>query len=919
MRSSALCAGVALCFAVSALAAPPPAPEPSTEVTPKKKPAPKPKPKLKPERDGRKRPKKPAPPPLPTPAPAPHPQPDPPQGGIVAVRTPLSPRIDGRLEDEAWTRAPVFDAFVQSSPEEGRAPSERTELRVLYDDRSVYVGVQAFDRQPEKIVRLLGQRDNPPESDQITVVIDSTLDHRTGYAFTVNSAGVMKDGIYVNDTEFSADWDGVWEGRAAIGSDGWSAELAIPLRLLRLSGSAAQAWGFHVRRDLPRTHEQIDTSLIPRGSAQFVSRFMELRGMDGLDPRPSLELIPYLAARTTAAPQFADASRPVPRLMNPSADFGLDLRTSVTRGLSLAATVNPDFGQVEADAIELNLSSVELFFPEKRPFFTQGLDLFVPVGAEDGKSVHMLFYSRRIGLETPILAAGKLVGRANEKVELGVLDVVVAGAPNPSSVGAGATADGPPDRRVGFHLSRPLHLGPNNELPNGRPVTKNFFAAVARSHLGNDSRVGLLFADASPLSKSCYREDFASEAEFLAEDCDPEGGRAFGLDWDLRSGNRAWGIWGQLVGSQVSGSSRPRLLRDGTEIAPGDFGWGTYLRLGKLGGEPFRIFLQYEYASPRFELNHTGFLESQNVQSLWGEARYVRSARLGPFRDATAAVYAGADWTTDGRWLNRGNVAGLFTEALLPELGYTWIGAECKYEDGAYDIREIPEANIPYRKAPGVFCDFYLQSDTTRRVVWRLSGYRSQNLPRGALLARGGYGGDATLTLRPIPWLETQLVAVLGKSAFTARFLDRTDGGSLRFGGLVATELSLQLRQQVVLSPELTFEAFAQLFTAHGHHGPFYEADFVGRPIEMTDLRPSIGDASLYDFRESALTINAVLRWEYRLGSTLHAVYSRAQQSLPVTGVATSGPRGFSLVGLSRGPTTDTFLLKWSWFWDVGG
>ncbi|HYX93209.1 MAG TPA: DUF5916 domain-containing protein, partial [Myxococcaceae bacterium] len=486
----------------------------------------------------------------------------------MAIRTLSPPRIDGRLDDEIWSRAPLFDAFVQSFPDEGGAPSERTELRVLYDDRRLYVGVRALDRQPDLIVRQLGRRDNPPESDLITVVIDSAVDRRTGYAFTVNSAGVLKDGVYFNDKQYSADWDGVWEGRAAIGSDGWSAELAIPLRLLRIPGRPAEGWGFHVRRELPRTHEQIDTALIPRNGMEFVSRFLKLRGLDGLEPQPSLELVPYLAARMSLAPQYGDPDRPEPRLRNPSADLGLDLRTSLTPGLSLNATVNPDFGQVEADKIVRNLSNVELFFPEKRPFFTQGLDVFFPAGL-DGKAVHMLFYSRRIGLDTPILAAGKLVGQPDEKGELGVLDAVVAGAPNPSSEGPGARVDGPPDRRFGFHLARPFHLGLNDELPDERPVTKNFFAAVARRRIGSDSRVGLLFTDAAPLSKSCYREDFTSDAEFLAADCEPEGGRAFGADWDLRSRDRLWGAWGQLAGSQVTGSSRPRLLRDGTEIAPG--------------------------------------------------------------------------------------------------------------------------------------------------------------------------------------------------------------------------------------------------------------------------------------------------------------------------------------------------------------
>ncbi|HYX92944.1 MAG TPA: hypothetical protein VE782_15365, partial [Myxococcaceae bacterium] len=379
-----------------------------------------------------------------------------------------------------------------------------------------------------------------------------------------------------------------------------------------------------------------------------------------------------------------------------------------------------------------------------------------------------------------------------------------------------------------------------------------------------------------------------------------------------------------LAGSQVSGSSRRRLLRDGTEIAPGDLGWGTYARLGKLGGEPFRIFAQYEHASPRFELNHAGFLQSQNVQSLWGEARYQLPGRMGPLSNWVFKINGGADWTTDGRWLNRARVVGFVTDALFPRLGYSEVAFNCRYEGSAYDVREIRAANIPYRIAPDVYCGASLQTDTSRPVLWWLEGFRYQNLPQGVLLARGGYGGDTTLTLRPIPRLETQIVALLERSGFTARFLDRVDringldSPSLRFAGLVATQASLQLRQQVVLSPELTFQAYAQLFTAHGHYGPFYEADVVGRPIEMTDLRLSLGDAASYDFRQSALVVNAVLRWDYRLGSTLHAVYSRAQASRPVVGAAVSGLPGLTLAGLPRGPATDTFLLKWSWFWDAG-
>src|SRR5919106_464716 len=332
---------------------------------------------------------------------------------VIAVRTGAAPNIDGRLDDQAWRAAPVFDAFVQSFPDAGRPPTEWTDLRVLYDDRFLYVGIRALDRQPERIVRSLGRRDDPPASDLVTVVVDATRSRRTAYAFAVNAGGVLKDGLYFDDNQFNQDWDGVWEARAAIDANGWSAEFAIPLSLLGLTDSAPHLWGFHVRRSLPRTNEEIDTALIPQSATQFVSRFLELGGVEGLAARSSIAIVPYAAARASLAPQYEDPARPRPQIFNPSMDIGADLQASVTRNLSLTAALNPDFGQVEADRLVINLSNVELFFPEKRPFFTQGLDLFVPVGADqEGRAPQMLFYSRRIGLETPILGAAKVLGRS---------------------------------------------------------------------------------------------------------------------------------------------------------------------------------------------------------------------------------------------------------------------------------------------------------------------------------------------------------------------------------------------------------------------------------------------------------------------------------------------------------------------------
>ena len=214
--------------------------------------------------------------------------------------------------------------------------------------------------------------------------IDSTHDRRSAYYFGINAAGVLRDGLFFGDVNLADTWDGVWDGAVAVRPDGWSAELAIPLDLLRFPRAQTQDWGFLVRRTVHRTHQVYDSTLVPRSANGLVSRFGTLTGLDGVTPRGAFQIPPYVTGRLSFRPQYTDPAYPEPRLTEPSADVGADLRATLTSDLTLNAAINPDFGQVEADQVILNLSNHELFFPEKRPFFNQGLDLFQPVGAEYG-------------------------------------------------------------------------------------------------------------------------------------------------------------------------------------------------------------------------------------------------------------------------------------------------------------------------------------------------------------------------------------------------------------------------------------------------------------------------------------------------------------------------------------------------------
>jgi hypothetical protein len=827
---------------------------------------------------------------------------------LQAQRTPVPIRLDGKLDEAQWASAPLFDRFVQTFPREGGVPGERTELRVLYDDTHLYVGVIAYDSQPQLINRQLGRRDRLPESDAVTVMIDSAHDHRSAYSFTVNAGSILRDALHFEDTKSTEDWDGVWDGVATERPDGWSAELIIPLHLLRFPEAEAHTWGLGVRRQLARTREVIDSTLIPRNANAFVSRFGHLEGLRRIPSQRTLELTSYVATRFGFRPQFSDPTRPTPRLASPSADVGADLRVALNSNLTLNATVNPDFGQVEADQLILNLSTFEQFFPEKRPFFLQGMDVFQPVGS----SSQTLFYTRRIGLETPILTAAKLTGNITDRLQLGVLDAVVMGPSAPSVGGLDAPDEEHPDKRIRFHPSRPLHLGPNHELPSRPSVAKNFLTVVARGQPSELATVGGTFAAATPLSDLCNGS--RPEKPEALDACRVAGSTSAAVDWEVRDADRTWMLQGQLTGSRVTGGPLGgRQLRDGTVLRPGDLGFGAYVSGGKRGGEPFRFDVTYEYLSPRLDLNATGFQPNQNEQVARGAVHFVRPSGWGPLHSFSTSLQGTTSWNTDGRGIRLYNKATLGAAATLP--GFHVAECELGLLTGRNDIREIPRTGIPYERPTYQYMACAGTTDRNRAFSLSLDGYVGHIFAPAPLPSRTGGGGAVSMTWRPMSRLETQLTGEAMTNLSGPRFLG-TEGERFLFGQLDPYAVSLTLRQLLVLTPRLTLQAYAQLFSAYGRYGPFFEgtpgAD--GR-LRLVDLRPTQTNLDP-NFHESALNLNVLLRWEYQLGSTLFFVYSRAQSELPPT-------QGSSLMSelyphqLLLGPTTDTVLVKWSHQWGL--
>ncbi|MFN0158437.1 MAG: DUF5916 domain-containing protein [Bacteroidota bacterium] len=368
-----------------------------------------------------------------------------PATSISAIRANDPITIDGILSEAVWSQ-PGFTQFVQRDPVEGGTPSQRTEIRIAYDDAALYVAARMYDTAPDSIAVRLSRRDTWGDGDAIMFFVDPYYDRRSGFYFGLDAAGTLYDGILENDDWDDNSWDGIWEGKVTIDSEGWAAEMRIPFSQLRFHEQENTIWGINFRRDLTRNNERDYVVFTPKNANGFVSRFVDLVGMRGISPVRQFEVLPYVTTkaeftRHSAGDPFNDGSRYRSRV-------GADFKLALGSNLTLDGTVYPDFGQVEVDPAVVNLSDVESFFQEKRPFFIEGASTlrFGQGGATNNWSFNWntptFFYSRRIGRTpqgsppsadfaevpsgTDILGAAKLTGKVGNNWNIGTIHAVTA-------------------------------------------------------------------------------------------------------------------------------------------------------------------------------------------------------------------------------------------------------------------------------------------------------------------------------------------------------------------------------------------------------------------------------------------------------------------------------------------------------------
>ncbi|MEM8556253.1 MAG: DUF5916 domain-containing protein [Bacteroidota bacterium] len=859
---------------------------------------------------------------------------------LDAVERSGSLSIDGRIDEAAWETAPMVSGFTQQEPDAGQPSTERTEVLLLYDDNALYVAFRCYVEDPATLVARITRRDGFPESDRVSVDIDSRDDDRTAYFFAVTAGGTQEDGLLFNDTDGDTNWDAVYVTGTARTSYGWSAEFRIPLSQLRFD-EGAETWGIQFQRDIAHRDEITFWAPILPDVLGYVSRFGTLRGVQDLRPRQRAEIVPYAATRLARLP--GDTADPFFEANDVGLNAGADFELGIGSGLTLTGTINPDFGQVEVDPAVLNLTIFEDFFEERRPFFVEGAEVF-DFGRTRTRNSDFaprdFFYSRRIGAaprigvggdfdaiptETTIAGAAKFTGRIGNW-DLGVLEAV--------------TTD---------EMGRFATFGDDGEIVEGEETVQpwaNYAVVRARRgfRAGQSVVGGLVTATNRALGDNpVLRQNLAASAYTV------------GLDFEHAFGDRQWIVSGVGAVSHVRGSTdiitdlQRRSIRyyqrpdaDYLEVdsaATSLSGLYSQLSIAKLGGA-WRGSLTATTATPGFELNDLGFQTRADGLSLAGNLAYQQPRPRVPWlRYWELSSNQGLTWSYGGDLVT----AYLRTFADIVFENRWGVFASAVVRPEVFDIRLTRGG--PLMREPAEFGGRLTGYTDPGRTV-----YAEVQLD-GEITGLDGASAAAEVEVgwRPTPSVRFELVPVIQWARTPLQFYrsaadpnaTATFGRRYVFSETRTTEFVLGTRLDWTFTPTLSLELFLRpsIFAVdYGRlyalarprtfdllefeddaieRGGFDEAggfvpDPAGSQLRIdADGDPATADTFTLrrrsDFNDRFLQGAAVLRWEYRPGSTVFLVWQHQRFGFDTVGDFDAGR---DLQAVFDAPAENIFLVK---------
>lgn len=860
---------------------------------------------------------------------------------MSAVRRNGPVTIDGRLDEAAWGAAEASGGFVQAYPKPGAPPSDRTEVRVLYDDAALYVAVRMFDSAPDSIAAGLARRDATAAtgiySDWVHLIIDSYHDRRTAFRFSTTPRAVQKDVYTYNDGSEDLNWDAVWEVGTRVDSVGWVAEYRIPLSQLRFGGDSAggagRTWGFQVQREIARRQERDTWAPWTQQDGAFVSRFGDLTGLQGIRVPERLEVTPYVSSTLTRAP--GDANNPFYDRTRNKPSVGGDVKYGLPGGLTLSATVNPDFGQVEVDPAVVNLSAFETSFNEKRPFFLEGSDVFGfgQLVRNNDYGGHTFLYSRRIG-RRPQLGVPATLGVASEQTAYfdAPFQTTIAGAAKvtgktgPWTVGILDAVTTQQNAQVlttsGSRLERPVE-----------PMTNYFAGRVKRDFRRGGTTVGAMVERTDrAVDDTVFAPALRANASFG------------GVDFEHSMQNRTWIASGFLGGSLVNGSrqaiaatqrtsthyfQRPDsavlgLSYDTTLTSLG--GYVGALALSKQGANFGSIVVKE--SSPGLELNDLGLLNRTGYRAISTLVGHQVNTQGRHFQRWNVVAYENHAFNTGGRVIYGGYAvsgAGNFNNG-------SGINGTFTYQPDFYDdllLRGGPEGRQPSTKqlSLGGFTD-------TRRPLWV-----NVNATYVVDVLGGDYkSANVAVDMRPSSSVHVNFGPRFSKLHDTEQLVrtavdplaTSTYGRRYALASLDQNTLSLDTRVDVTLSPTLSFVMYAQPFVSTGRYQGYKELlapgtyDFAeyGKDRGSIDYDAAnqryivdpdgAGAAPSFtigqpNFNVRSLRGNAVMRWDYRPGSSLFFVWQQERFGFEPLGVFDTR---HEVSEIFRTVPTNVFLMK---------
>jgi hypothetical protein len=858
------------------------------------------------------------------------PQVRPPTRVYTTERCETPPVVDGVLDDACWNQVEWGTDFTGWEPEAGGKPSQQTAFKILYSDDALYLAYRAYDSDPDRIANRLARRDWFP-GDWVEINIDSRKDGRTAYSFTSSVSGTRGDEFVSNDGDhWDGNWDPIWDLETKVDDQGWTAEVRIPFSQLRFTNDPEQVWGIQVTRRLFREEARSLWQPFRREDPGWVSRFGELHGLKNLGASRRLEVFPYMVAKGESFPEeagnpFADGSRS-------ELNGGLDAKMGITNDITLDATINPDFGQVEADPSEVNLTAFETFFSEKRPFFIEGKNItdFPIAPAITGGSFtnDNLFYSRRIGkspshfpdladdefadqpANTSILGAAKISGKTPGGLSLGIVESATAREM--------ADIDGPGGER-------------QEEV---EPLTNYFVGRLQQDYGSGKSQVGGMLTSVTRRIEDSHLDVLNTSA------------LAGAVDGTHRWANRRMYITGDIAFSRVAGE-KAAILRtqraaaryfqrpdnghaevdsNATSLA----GTGGSVRFGRGGGQGFRFQAGGAWRTPGFEINDLGFLRRADEINQFAWASYRQGNPFALFRNGQINTNQWLTWDFGGdlniRQFNaNGNVQ--FNNNWRMGAGSTKL---LEYTSN-YELRGGPSIRLPGTHDLNVWLD----TDTRKRLYFNLSTYQN-------------FGQDGTsrtnesfiqATVEPSNALRISANLDYTKNSKDLQYItSRSTGDGPRYllGRIDQKTLSLTFRVDYTITPNLTLQYYGAPFISAGDYSGFRRvtdpraADYDDRTHVFTGSEISYDEAddvyrvdedadgtADYSFDDPAFNVrdfnsNLVARWEFNPGSVLFVVWNQSRSGFAPRGLFDAGD---DLNALFDAPGHNIFLVKLSkWF-----